>query len=106
MIVYLVRWIGAAAKAPVAVLSTGRARLSQILARRRSVCPRHPHRHHVGQVDDDAILVVLAVIPRTGQDQTAPLVQRPGDRLKRLTFPGEILADHGDVVTAHRVTMA
>jgi hypothetical protein len=48
-------------------------------------------RHHVGQVDDHAILVGLAVIPRTGQDQTALLVQRTGDRLKRLEFRAEVL---------------
>src|SRR5258708_4982687 len=37
--------------------------LSQVLASCRAVCPRHPHRYHVGQVDDHAILVRLAVIP-------------------------------------------
>jgi hypothetical protein len=36
-------------------------------------------------------LVGLAVIPRTGQHQTAPLIQRQGDRLKRLAFPGRSL---------------
>src|SRR6266516_2899224 len=77
--------------------------LSQVLAGRRTVCLRHPHRYHVGQVDDHAILVGLAVISRTGQDQTAPFVQRPGDGLKRLALPGKVLRYHGDIFTAHRV---
>src|SRR2546430_3561237 len=77
--------------------------LSQVLARRRTVCLRHPHRYHVGQVDDYAILVGLAVISGMGQDQAAPFVQRAGDGLKRLAFPGKVLRYHGDVFPAHRV---
>jgi len=76
---------------------------SQVLAGRRTVCLRHPHRYHVGQVDDHTTLVGLAVISRMGQDQAAPLVQRAGDGLKRLAFPGKVLRYHGDVFTAHRV---
>ncbi len=76
--------------------------LSQVLARRRTVCLRQPHGHHVGQIDDHAILVGLAVIPRTGQDQTAPLIGRPPQaprvprqnpripRRRRHRSPGEI----------------
>src|SRR5258706_9136043 len=81
----------------------GWASLSQVLAGRRAVCPRHPHRYHVSQVDDHAILVCLAVIPGMVQNQAAPLVQRTGDRLKCLVVAGEILRYHGDVFTAYRV---
>jgi hypothetical protein len=101
MIAYLVRWTRGRVKAPGCRVSL--SALLQVLARRRTVCLRHPHRYHVGQVDDHAILAGLAVIPRTGQHQAAPLVQRAGDRLKRLAFAGEIRAYHGDVFTAHRV---
>ena len=65
--------------------------LSRVLARRHTFCLRHQHRYHVGQVDEHAILIGLAVIPRMGQYQTAPLIQRQGDRLKRLAFPGKSL---------------
>jgi hypothetical protein len=41
----------------------GLGQLSQVLASRRAVGPRHPHRYHIGQVDDHAILVRLAVVP-------------------------------------------
>src|SRR6266542_1881190 len=103
MAVCLVRWVGGGIKAPCRVLPW-LDRLSQVLAGRRTVCLRHPYRYHVRQVDGHAVLVGLAVTPRMGQDQTAPLVQRTGDRFKRLAFPGKILGYHGDVFTAHRVT--
>jgi hypothetical protein len=77
--------------------------LLQVLAGRRTICRRHPHRYHVGQVDDHAILVGLAVISRMRQDQAAPFVQRLSDGLKRLGLPAEVLRYHGDVFTAHRV---
>jgi hypothetical protein len=41
----------------VAVFFPSLDRLSQVLAGRRTVCLRHPHRYHVGQVDDHAELV-------------------------------------------------
>src|SRR5713101_5930260 len=73
----------------VAGFSLGPGQLSQVLAGRRAVGLRHPNRYHVGQVDDHAALARLAVIPRMTQNQTEPLVQRTGDRLKCLVFPGE-----------------
>jgi hypothetical protein len=61
--------------------------LLQVLAGRVGVRSRHPYRHHVGEVDDHAILVDLAVGPRPDQDQAAALVEGAGDRLDRLRFP-------------------
>src|SRR6266436_6426508 len=85
------------------LLSPSLGQLSQVLARRRTVCLRHPHRYHVGQVDDHAILVGLAVISRMGQNQAAPFVQRLSDGLNRLALPGKVLRYYVDVFTAHRV---
>src|SRR5258708_11667457 len=76
---------------------------SKVLASVGAVGYQQPTHHPVAQVGAHAILVGRAVIPRMGQNQAAPLVQRKGDRLKRLAFPGEILAYHRDVVTAHWV---
>src|SRR6266513_2316108 len=87
----------------VAAVSPRWTSCSQVLARRRAVRLRYPHRYHVGQVDDQAVLVGLAVIFRMDQDQTAPFVQRLSDGLKRLALPGKVLRYHGDVFTAHRV---
>jgi hypothetical protein len=67
----------------VAAFPASLGQLLQVLAGRLTVCRRHPHRYHVGQVDDHAILVGLAGISRMGQDQAAPFVQRLSDGLKR-----------------------
>jgi fatty acid desaturase len=78
------------------VLNWGPGQLSQVLARRRAVCLRHPHRDHVGQVDDHAAVAGLAALSGMGQDQAAPFVQRLSDSLKRLTLPAKIFRHHGD----------
>src|SRR6266571_8661919 len=87
----------------VAAFSPSPGQLSHVLARRCTVCLRHPHRYHVGQVDDHATLAGLAVISGLGQDQAAPVVQRLSDGLKRLALPAEVLRYHRDVFTADRV---
>ena len=87
----------------VAALYPPPGRLSHVLAGRRTVCLRHPHRYHVGQVDDHAAVAGLAAISGLGQDQAAPSVQRLSDGLKRLALPAKILRYHGDVFTAHRM---
>jgi hypothetical protein len=48
----------------------------QILAGCFAVCPRHPHGHHVGEVDHHTGLAGLAVVSRVGQNQAAPFVER------------------------------
>jgi hypothetical protein len=73
--VYLVGWMRRI-KAPSCCVPAPPKQQSQVLPRRHAVCLRHPDRYHVGEVDDHAILVGLAVIPRMGQDQAALLVQR------------------------------
>src|SRR5438094_539941 len=53
----------------------------QVLTRGVAVRLRHPHGHHIGEVDDHAILVCLTVVPRPDQHQAAPLVQSTSARL-------------------------
>ena len=71
----------------MAAFSPSPGQLSQILARRHTVCLRHPHRYHVGQVDDHAAVASLTAISGMSQDQAAPFVQRLRDGLKRLPLP-------------------
>ena len=57
----------------------------------------------VGQGDDYAVLAGLAVGPRSGQGQTAPLVQSITDRIQRLRGATKVAGYHRNVSTAHRV---
>src|SRR5437660_444683 len=72
----------------------------QVLSGRTAVRGGNAHRHHVGQIDDHAALASFAVVPGVRQDQTAPLVQRPSDRLQRLRLAGKVLAQQGDILSA------
>src|SRR5690606_15861784 len=65
----------------------------QVLARLGAVCPRYTRRHHVGEVDDYAVHVGFAIISRSHQHQTAPLVHSTSDRRHCLRLSVEVPAD-------------